>query len=81
MLLGVIADDFTGGNDIAGFLVENGMRTIQLSGPPSSDAPIDTDVLCVSGHCRLFHTLSRVIRRSLSNSATVPFYWPTTALL
>jgi len=25
MLLGVIADDFTGGTDIAGFLVENGM--------------------------------------------------------
>ena len=48
MLLGVIADDFTGGTDIAGFLVENGMRTIQLSGLPSSDAPIDTDALVIS---------------------------------
>ena len=34
MLLGVIADDFTGATDIAGFLVENGMRTIQVNGVP-----------------------------------------------
>lgn len=30
MKLGVIADDFTGATDIAGFLVENGLATIQL---------------------------------------------------
>lgn len=28
MRLGVIADDFTGATDIAGFLVGNGLRTI-----------------------------------------------------
>ena len=48
MLLGVIADDFTGGTDIAGFLVENGMRTIQLSGTPSSTDPIDSDAVVIS---------------------------------
>lgn len=48
MLLGVIADDFTGGTDIAGFLVENGMRTIQLNGTPSSDHPIDVDAVVIS---------------------------------
>ena len=27
--LGIIADDFTGASDIASFLVENGLRTVQ----------------------------------------------------
>ena len=48
MLLGVIADDFTGGTDIAGFLVESGMRTIQLSGVPKSDVEIDADAVVIS---------------------------------
>lgn len=34
MILGVIADDFTGGTDIASFLVKEGMSTIQLIGVP-----------------------------------------------
>jgi uncharacterized protein YgbK (DUF1537 family) len=33
MRLGVIADDFTGSVDIAGFLVAGGMRTIMCSRP------------------------------------------------
>lgn len=36
--LGIIADDFTGGTDIASFLVANGVRTIQLSGIQPLDA-------------------------------------------
>jgi len=48
MLLGVIADDFTGGTDIAGFLVENGMRTIQLSGIPAEPLQIDADAVVIS---------------------------------
>jgi 3-dehydrotetronate 4-kinase len=48
MLLGVIADDFTGGTDIAGFLVENGMRTIQLSGVPSVDMDVNADAVVIS---------------------------------
>ncbi len=48
MLLGAIADDFTGTTDIAGFLVENGMRTIQLSGIPTGDMEIDADAVVIS---------------------------------
>lgn len=48
MLLGVIADDFTGATDIAGFLVENGMRTIQVNGVPSAAANINADAVVVS---------------------------------
>lgn len=48
MLLGVIADDFTGATDIAGFLVENGMRTIQLNGVPKTDLKIEADAVVIS---------------------------------
>ena len=48
MLLGVIADDFTGATDIAGFLVENGMRTIQLNGIPEVGLEIDADAVVIS---------------------------------
>ena len=40
MKLGVIADDFTGATDIAGFLVENGLSTLQLSGVPQHDGDL-----------------------------------------
>ena len=36
MRLGIIADDFTGATDIAGFLVANGLSTIQLNGVPDN---------------------------------------------
>ncbi|MEO9497012.1 MAG: 3-oxo-tetronate kinase [Vibrio splendidus] len=48
MLLGVIADDFTGATDIAGFLVENGMRTIQLNGIPTGDFDAAADAVVIS---------------------------------
>ncbi|WP_413282449.1 3-oxo-tetronate kinase [Vibrio sp. MA40-2] len=48
MLLGVIADDFTGATDIAGFLVANGMRTIQLNGVPENDIEVDADAVVIS---------------------------------
>ena len=38
MRLGIIADDFTGATDIAGFLVANGLSTIQLNGVPDNAA-------------------------------------------
>ena len=34
VLLGCIADDFTGGTDLAGMMVQAGMRTVQLIGVP-----------------------------------------------
>lgn len=48
MLLGVIADDFTGATDIAGFLVEHGMRAVQLNGVPDTHLDIDTDAIVIS---------------------------------
>ncbi|EGR0635216.1 membrane protein [Vibrio vulnificus] len=48
MLLGVIADDFTGATDIAGFLVENGMRTVQLNGIPKQEVDISADAVVIS---------------------------------
>ena len=36
MYLGVIADDFTGGTDIAGFLVQNGLSATQYIGVPDT---------------------------------------------
>ncbi len=47
--LGVIADDFTGATDIAGFLVSNGLRTVQVSGVPTDEPPLDeVDAIVVS---------------------------------
>lgn len=48
MILGVIADDFTGATDIASFLVENGLPTVQLNGVPDNDVPIDTQAVVIS---------------------------------
>lgn len=45
MFLGVIADDFTGATDIAGFLVNNGLSTVQLNGV--SDLPLPASVQAV----------------------------------
>ncbi len=48
MRLGVIADDFTGATDIAGFLVENGLSAIQMIGVPESDAALDAEAVVIS---------------------------------
>ena len=45
MLLGVIADDFTGATDLANNLVRAGMRVVQTIGVPA--APLAVDVDCV----------------------------------
>lgn len=41
MLLGCIADDFTGASDLANTLNKGGMATIQFIGVPHGDAPAD----------------------------------------
>lgn len=49
MLLGAIADDFTGATDLASMLVRNGMRSVQLIGVPrQSDLPPDADAVVVA---------------------------------
>jgi uncharacterized protein YgbK (DUF1537 family) len=49
MLLGAIADDFTGATDLCSMLVRGGMRTVQVIGVPSPDqAPPDADAVVVA---------------------------------
>ncbi len=49
MLLGCIADDFTGATDLASMLVRGGMRTVQVIGVPGTDLPVpDADAVVVA---------------------------------
>ncbi len=48
MLLGCIADDFTGATDLANMLVRGGMRTVQSIGVPSGTAGIDADAVVIA---------------------------------
>ena len=49
MLLGAIADDFTGATDLASMLVRGGMRTVQLIGVPhAGEAAPDADAVVVA---------------------------------
>ena len=47
-LLGCIADDFTGGTDLAGMLVKAGMRTVQMIGVPTKPLPDDIDAVVIA---------------------------------
>ena len=48
MKIGVIADDFTGATDIAGFLVAGGLTTTQMISVPEADAQVDADAVVIS---------------------------------
>ncbi|WP_282603927.1 3-oxo-tetronate kinase [Paracoccus sp. PARArs4] len=48
MMIGVIADDFTGATDIAGFLVANGLATTQMIGVPPAGTTVEGDAVVVS---------------------------------
>jgi len=49
LLLGCVADDFTGATDLANTLVRNGMKTVQLFGVPASDADMpDADAIVIA---------------------------------
>ncbi|MEQ1807669.1 MAG: four-carbon acid sugar kinase family protein, partial [Burkholderiaceae bacterium] len=47
IVLGVIADDFTGATDVAGMLVQSGMRTLLTIGVPAIGVP-DADAVVVA---------------------------------
>ena len=47
-LLGCIADDFTGGTDLAGMLVKSGMRTVQMIGVPERPLPDGIDAVVIA---------------------------------
>jgi 3-dehydrotetronate 4-kinase len=48
MILGCIADDFTGATDLANNLVRAGMRTVQVIGVPPAGGTIDADAVVVA---------------------------------
>ncbi|RXT90630.1 hypothetical protein B1F69_15735 [Pseudomonas syringae] len=48
LLLGCIADDFTGGTDLASTLVRGGMRTLQVIGIPKAPIPDDIEAVVVA---------------------------------
>ena len=49
LLLGCVADDFTGATDLASTLVKSGMRTVQLLGVPRRDLPVpDSDAIVIA---------------------------------
>jgi uncharacterized protein YgbK (DUF1537 family) len=48
VLLGCIADDFTGATDLAGMLVKAGMRTVQLIGVPHGPPPQGADAVVIA---------------------------------
>ncbi|MFO1036798.1 MAG: 3-oxo-tetronate kinase [Geminicoccaceae bacterium] len=49
ILLGCIADDFTGATDLCNTLVKGGMRTVQLIDVPAADLPVpDVDAVTVA---------------------------------
>lgn len=49
IILGCVADDFTGATDLANTLVRNGMRTVQLLGVPDDDFRVsDVDAVVVA---------------------------------
>ncbi len=48
LLLGCIADDFTGGTDLAGMLVKAGMRTVLMIGVPTGPVPDGIDAIVIA---------------------------------
>ncbi len=60
MLLGAIADDFTGATDLANTLVRRGMRTVQLIGVPARPAPEAADAVVVALKSRTIPALEAV---------------------
>ena len=48
LILGCIADDFTGGTDLAGMLVKAGMRTVQMIGVPQAPLGDDIDAVVIA---------------------------------
>jgi 3-dehydrotetronate 4-kinase len=48
LLLGCIADDFTGATDLANNLVRGGMRVVQAIGVPADGAAVDADAVVIA---------------------------------
>ncbi len=64
ILLGCIADDFTGATDLANNLVRGGMRTVQTIGVPADGPPAGVDAVVVALKSRTIPA-SEAVRQSL----------------
>lgn len=64
-MLGVIADDFTGASDIASFLVENGLSTMQMNGVPKTSLNSSVGAVVISLKSRS-NPVNEAIEQSLS---------------
>lgn len=62
LLVGCVADDFTGAGDAASFLAANGVRTVLYSGIPDGDAPLPdgTEAVVIALKSRTQETQSAV---------------------
>lgn len=65
MLLGCIADDFTGSSDLANTLAKGGMRTVQYTGVPTSRAAEDIEAGVVALKTRSV-SASEAVEKSLA---------------
>jgi 3-dehydrotetronate 4-kinase len=65
-ILGCIADDFTGGTDLAGMLVKHGMRTVQMIGVPQAEScPAAVDAVVIALKSRT-NPAPEAVRESLA---------------
>jgi uncharacterized protein YgbK (DUF1537 family) len=65
MLLGAVADDFTGASDLANTLARGGMRTVQFVGPSQDSAPADCEAGVVALKTRSIEP-GEAVRQSLA---------------
>jgi uncharacterized protein YgbK (DUF1537 family) len=66
LLLGAVADDFTGATDLASTLVKAGMRTVQLLGVPRPGFPVpDADAVIVALKSRS-NPVAEAVQQSLA---------------
>jgi uncharacterized protein YgbK (DUF1537 family) len=65
ILIGCIADDFTGATDLAGMLVKAGFRTVQMIGLPEGPLPADVDAVVIALKSRTA-PVEEAVRQSLA---------------
>jgi uncharacterized protein YgbK (DUF1537 family) len=80
MLLGCIADDFTGATDLANNLVRSGMRVVQTIGVPPAGVSVDADAVVVALKSRTIEPALAVQQslaalRWLRNSGAAQIYF------
>ena len=81
MLLGCIADDFTGATDLANNLVRAGMRTVQTIGVPERTTGFDADAVVVALKSRTIEPADAVAQSLASlDRVEATFYVPNREL-